>query len=169
MGVAGGAGAGGGGGGICDSVEAAGGVGHPFWKRISNSIFYQSPVFGGAQVKAAYQTNQDKATAVATPSDPSMWSASVTWSGMGGRLRVGAAFDSHKDFTTIGKSDDGWRVTGGWNFGFADIGLAYETMTYKTAAGDCEAKQYGIQAAIPIGQGAIRAAYSIAKDITTTA
>jgi predicted porin len=61
--------------------------------------------------------------------------------------------------------DDGWRVTGGWNFGFADLGLAYETMTYKTAAGDCEAEQYGIQAAVPIGQGAIRAGYSIAKDI----
>lgn len=152
---------------VCDSVEAGGGVGHPFWKRISNSIHYQSPVFGGAQVKVAYQTNQDKATSgVTTNADPSMWSASVTWSGMGGRLRVGGAIDSHKDFTTIGQSDDGWRVTGGWNFGFADIGLAYETMTYKTPAGDCEAKQYGIQAAVPIGQGAIRAAYSIAKDIT---
>src|SRR5574339_707747 len=46
---------------VCDSVEAGGGVGHPFWKRISNSVHYQSPVFGGAQVKVAYQTNQDKA------------------------------------------------------------------------------------------------------------
>ena len=154
---------------VCDSVEAGGGVGHPFWKRISNSVHYQSPVFGGAQVKVAYQTNQDKATSgVVTNADPSMWSASVTWSGMGGRARVGAAFDSHKDFTTIGKSDDGFRVTGGWNFGFVDIGLAYETMTYKTDAGDCEAKQYGIQAAVPVGQGAIRAAYSMAKDIKGT-
>ena len=48
-------------GGSCDSVEAGGGVGHPFWRRISNSIHYQSPVMGGAQVKVAYQTNQDKA------------------------------------------------------------------------------------------------------------
>ena len=102
-------------GGNCDSVESAGGVGHPFWRRISNSVHYQSPVFGGFQVKAAYQTNQDKAksTATSTSADPSMWSASVTWSGMGGRARVGAAFDSHKDFTTLGETDDGWRVTGG--------------------------------------------------------
>ena len=152
---------------ICDSVEGAGGVGHAFWRRISNSLHYQSPVFGGAQVKVAYQANQDKTTngAIVTTADPSMWSASVTWSGMGGRARVGAAFDSHKDFTTVGKSDDGWRVTGGWNFGFADIGFAYETMTYKVTTGECEAVQYGIQAAIPIGQGAIRGAYSIAKDI----
>jgi len=41
--------------GICDAVEAAGGVGHPFWRRISQAVFYQSPVFGGVQVKLAYQ------------------------------------------------------------------------------------------------------------------
>ena len=165
----GGAASGGLGTGVCQSVEGAGGVGHPFWRRISNSLHYQSPVFGGVQVKVAYQTNQDKATSgTVTNADPSMWSASVTWSGMGGRARIGAAFDSHKDFTTIGQSDDGWRVTGGWNFGFVDVGLAYETMTYKTAASDCEAKQYGIQAAVPVGQGAIRAGYSIAKDIEGT-
>ena len=159
--------------GNCDSVEGAGGVGHPFWRRISNSIHYQSPVFGGAQVKVAYQTNQDKATArrqhsAAASADPQMWSASVTWAGMGGRLRVGAAFDAHKDFTTAGQTDDGWRVTGGWNFGFADIGLAYEQMTYKTAGGDCEATQFGVALAIPIGQGAIRASYSQADDIDGT-
>jgi predicted porin len=163
----------------CDSVEAAGGVGHPFWRRISNSIHYQSPVMGGFQVKAAYQTNQDKAIAPAgIPQDPSMWSAAVTWSGMGGRLRVGAAYDSHKDFTTVGQTDSGWRTTGGWNFGFADIGWAYEQMQYKcgvggtgcvAGSGDYEATQMGIALAIPIGQGAIRASYSQADDIETPA
>ena len=150
--------------GACDSVEAAGGVGHPFWKRISNSIHYQSPVFGGAQVKLAYQTNQDKATAGATvtAADPSMWSASVSWSGMGGRARIGAAVDRHMDFTTVDETDSGWRVTGGYNFGFADIGFAYEQMTYK-AGGDWDATQWGLQAAVPIGQGAIRAGYSKAE------
>jgi predicted porin len=154
-------------GGACDSVEAGGGVGHPFWRRISNSIHYQSPVFSGLQVKVAYQTNQDKAV-TGTVADPSMYSASVSWSGMGGRARIGAAFDGHKDFTTIGQTDDGWRVTGGYNFGFADVGLAYETMTYKVTAGDCEAVQMGIAVAIPVGQGAIRASYSTADDIDGT-
>ena len=154
---------------ICDSVEGVGSVGHPFWRRVSNSVHYQSPVFGGAQLKVAYQTNQDKATAGAvTNADPSLWSGSVTWSGMGGRFRIGAAYDAHRDFTTIGQTDNGWRVTGGWNFGFADIGAAYETMTYKTTTGECEAKQWGVQAAIPLGQGAIRAAYSQADDIEGT-
>jgi predicted porin len=164
--------------GACDSVEAAGGVGHPFWRRISNSVHYQSPVFGGAQIKVAYQANQDKAEASpgVTAADPSLISASVTWAGMGGRLRVGAAFDRHEEFTTVGETDTGWRVTGGWNFGFADVGLAYEEMTYKCGpggtgclgiVGDFEATQYGIQVAIPVGQGAIRAAFSQADDIKT--
>jgi predicted porin len=156
--------------GVCNDVEAAGGVGHPFWRRASNSIFYQSPVFAGVQVKLMYQTNESKATANTTGStattiaDPSMWSGSVQWAGLGGRVRVGAAMDAHKDFTTAGQTDNGWRVTGGWNFGFMDVGLAYEQMTYKIVGAECEATQYGIQLAIPIGQGAIRAAYAIAKD-----
>lgn len=153
----------------CESVEGAGGVGHPFWRRISNSIHYQSPVFGGAQIKVAYQTNQDKATVpTGVVSDPSMWSASAQWAGMGGRLRVGAAIDGHKQFTSAGNTDTGWRVTGGWNFGFADLGLAYESMTYKTAAGDCDATQWGVGIAIPVGQGAIRASYAVADDIEGT-
>jgi predicted porin len=156
-------------GGSCDSVEGGGGVGHAFWRRISNSIHYQSPVMGGAQVKVAYQTNQDKAVApTGIAADPQMYSASVSWSGMGGRLRIGAAYDGHKDFTTIGQTDEGFRVTGGWNFGFMDIGAAVEQMTYKTAASDCEATQFGVALAVPIGQGAIRASYSQADDIDGT-
>jgi len=152
----------------CDSVEGAGGVGHAFWRRISNSVHYQSPVFGGAQIKIAHQVNQDKtnAGAAGVTADPSLWSGSVTWSGLGGRFRIGAAYDIHEDFTTVGEKDTGFRVTGGWNFGFADVGAAYETMEYSLgAAGDCEAKQWGVQAAIPVGQGAIRAAYSQADDL----
>jgi predicted porin len=159
-------------GGSCDSVEGAGGVGHAFWRRISNSVHYQSPVFAGVQAKIAYQTNQDKAVAptvgAGTVANPQMWSASVAWSGMGGRARVGAAYDAHKEFTTQGQTDSGWRVTGGFNFGVVDVGAAYETMTYKTVAGDCEATQWGVALAVPIGQGAIRASYSQADDIEGT-
>jgi predicted porin len=154
---------------VCDSVEGAGSVGHAFWRRISNSVHYQSPVFGGAQVKVAYQANQDKATAPGTlQGDPSMWSGSVSWSGMGGRARIGAAYDAHKDFTTIGQTDSGARVTGGYNFGFVDVGFAYEQMTYKTTTGDCDATQWGVAFAVPVGQGAIRASYSQADDIEGT-
>jgi len=161
---------------ICDAVESAGGVGHPFWRRFSNAVFYYTPVFGGAQAKFAYMTNEGKATAGATvtSADPSAWSASIQWSGMGGKARVGAAYDSHKEFTSTGNTDKGWTVKGGYDFGFIDVGLAYETMTYKAAANpvtgaigttDIDATQYGVALAVPIGQGAIRASYSVAEDL----
>jgi len=167
-----GSGVGAGPGGNCDSVEAAGGVGHPFWRRASNAVSYQSPVVaGGLQAKILYQTNQDKSaggTGTPTAQNPQLWSGSLQWAGMGGRARIGVAYDSHKDFTTIGKSDNGWAIKGGWNFGVVDVGLAYENNTYKTPSGDCKAKQYGAALAVPIGQGAIRASYSKAKDIEGT-
>jgi|KBSMisStaDraftv2_1062788.scaffolds.fasta_scaffold313869_1 predicted porin len=155
-------------GGNCDSVEAGGGVGHPFWRRASNAISYQSPVVaGGLQGKILWQTNQDKTNGGTgiVKQDPQLWSGSVQWAGMGGRARVGVAYDAHKDFTTVGKTDNGWAIKGGWNFGVADIGLAYEQNTYKTPDGDCKAKQYGVALAVPVGQGAVRASYSKAKDI----
>jgi predicted porin len=149
---------------ICDAVESGGGIGHAFWRRISQSVFYYSPVFGGAQFKVAYQTNEGKST-TGTIADPSMYSAAVQWSGMGGRARIGAAFDGHKDFTTPGQTDSGWTVKGGYNFGIVDLGLAYEQMTYKIAAGDCDATQWGVALAVPIGQGTIRASYAAADDL----
>jgi predicted porin len=162
----------------CDAIESAGGVGHPFWRRFSNAIFYQSPVMSGVQVKLAYMTDEGKATANAsTNADPSAYSASVQWAGMGGRARVGAAYDRHKDFTSIGGSDTGYALKGGWNFGVVDVGLAYETMKYKcvTSAiglpagcasdGDIKAKQYAVALAVPVGPGSIRASYSVAKDL----
>ena len=160
-------------GGTCDSVESGGGVGHPFWRRTSNSLFYQSPVFaGGAQAKVSWQVNQDKTpgatppvAGTSVPQDPQMWSASLQWAGMGGRARIGFAVDRHKDFTTVGKTDTGWRLVGGYNFGVVDIGLAYEEMKYQAALSECKAKQYAIAAAIPVGMGSIRGSYSVAKDI----
>ena len=157
---------------VCDPVEAGGGVGHPFWRRLSNAVFYQSPVTGGMQFKLAYQTNEGKAVTGGTTSvNPSMWSASGQWAGMGGAARIGVAIDRHKDFTTdaTGMSlgtDSGYAVKGGWNFGVADIGLALERNTYKQAtSGDATVSQYGLAVAVPIGGNFIRGSYAKATDI----
>ena len=172
-------------GGACNAVESGGGLGHPFWRRPSNAVFYQSPVMAGVQIKLAYQTNEGKATAtVSSNSDASLWSTSVQWAGMGGRARIGVAYDRHKDFTSIGATDTGYAVKGGWNFGVIDVGLAAERMTYKckfsslgyaTASGantgqcaedgDVKVKNYAIALAVPVGPGSIRASYAISKDL----
>jgi predicted porin len=178
--------------GASNATEAAGGVGHPFWRRFSQAIFYQSPVMAGVQVKLAYQTNESKANGnTTTNADPSAYSASVQWAGMGGRARIGAGYDRHKDFTSVGASDTGYTVKGGWNFGVVDVGLAYETMKYKCltqsfintpagatlgtnfsqlpalcgSEGDIKAKQYAVAIAVPVGPGSIRASYAVAKDL----
>jgi len=151
---------------ICDALEGGGGVGHAFWRRVSNAVFYQSPVMAGVQGKLAYQTNEGKSTANATTNaDASLWSVSVQWAGMGGRARVGAAYDRHKDFTTIGQTDTGFSVKGGWNFGVIDVGAALEAMKYNAAGGEVKARQYGVALAVPVGPGSIRASWSKAKDL----
>jgi len=154
---------------ICDAIEAGGGVGHPFWRRASQAVAYQSPVFSGMQFKVLYQTDEGKATGnVTTNADPSLISTSLQWAGMGGRARVGVAMDRHKDFTVVGKSDTGYTIKGGYNFGVVDVGLAYENMNYKTALSDCKTSNYGIALAVPVGMGTIRASYSKAKAIDGT-
>ncbi|OAI53603.1 hypothetical protein AYO46_10845 [Betaproteobacteria bacterium SCGC AG-212-J23] len=194
--VPGGANVAGAGGSICDALQAGGGVGHALWRRASNAIFYQSPVMAGVQVKAAYQTNEGRLTnpssaaAAQVASNPWLFSGSVQWAGMGGRARVGAAYDVHHDFTTPGQSDNGYSVKGGWNFGVVDVGLAYEVFKYKCGvipftpaaggaaptaatatpglcsdAGEVKAKQYGVALAVPVGPGSIRASYAVAKDL----
>jgi len=169
----------------CNAVESAGGIGHAFWRRPSQALFYQSPVMAGVQVKLAYQTNEGKATSNAsTNADPSMWSGSVQWAGMGGAARVGLAVDRHKEFSSLGATDTGYAVKGGWNFGVVDLGFAVERMTYKcrfsaigyagsaggnTGAcagdGDIKVKNYAVALAVPVGPGSIRASYAISKDI----
>ena len=153
---------------VCDAVEANGGVGHSFWRRASQAVSYQSPVFSGMQFKILYQTDESKATMGTTTADPSLISTSLQWAGMGGRARIGAALDRHKDFTVAGKTDTGYSVKGGYNFGVVDVGFAYENMTYKTAQSDCKTSNYGVALAIPVGQGNIRASYAKAKSITGT-
>ena len=154
---------------VCDAVEAGGGVGHAFWRRASQAVVYQSPVFSGLQFKVLYQTDEGKATGTAaTNADPSMVSTSLQWAGMGGRARVGVGMDRHKDFTVVGKTDTGYTVKGGWNFGVVDVGLAYENYNYKTALSDCKTTSYGIALAVPVGMGTIRGSYSKAKAITGT-
>src|SRR5215470_548910 len=114
----------GGGTAICDALQGGGGVGHAFWRRASNAIFYQSPVAAGVQVKLMYQTNEGKATGLTAGSNTQagayMYSGSVQWAGMGGRARVGVAYDAHHGFTNPNTTDNGYAVKGGWNFGVVE-------------------------------------------------
>jgi predicted porin len=182
----------------CDATVGGGGVGHAFWRRASDMIRYTSPSFAGLTLDAMYQVPELKTVSISTgtnyTAEPSMWSASVKWSGLGGRARVGAALDRHKDFTSIGATDTGYALKGGFNFGVVDVGAAIENLTYKcqsfnsTAAqggpiaasatagadlptlcatsGDVKSRIWAVAASVPVGLGAIKGFYSKANDMT---
>jgi len=178
---------------ICYHAEGSPGA-YPLWRRYGSAAFYDSPVFSGFQFKIGYQPNETRSTIngtsdtngaawLATTSktivaeNPSSWSASLTWTGMGGKARAFVANMQAKDWNTIGQTDGGYTVGGGYDFGVVNIGATYETYTYKTAAaatgataavpgGDSKATQYAVGVAIPLGSGKIGASYAIAKDIS---
>jgi len=167
------------------NFSATGNLGYPLWRRFGHSLFYESPVFEGFQVKVAYLPNETKSTvATATPAtpattttpagaasagaieNPSAWSGSITWTGMGGRARAFIANMNAKDFSAVGSTDSGYTAGGGYDFGVANVGATYEDYTYKTAAGDVKAKQWGAGVAVPLGPGKIGASYAKAKKLT---
>jgi predicted porin len=89
-------------------------LGYPLWRRYMQSIFYESPVFAGVQVKVAYLPNENKSdygtssatapsnaigTTVGINSNPSSWSGSLTWTGLGGRARAFAATMRSKEWS----------------------------------------------------------------------
>jgi len=151
---------------------------YALWRRYGSAVHYESPMFSGFQFKISYQPNETKAiggaplyvsgttTAVATQENPSSWSASLGWTGMGGKARAFAANMSAKDWTSVGKTDSGYIVGGGYNFGVVDIGAAYETYTYNSsgATGKNKIKDWAVGAAIPLGSGKIGVSYAQEAD-----
>lgn len=162
-------------------------LGYPLWRRFGYSMFYESPIWSGVQFKLGIMPNDRKANFVApntppgpvasaagvTPAvtvneNPSAWSGSLTWTGMGGRARAFLANMRAKDFTSIGNTDSGWTFGGGYDFGAANVGATYETYTYKgaLATGDAKAKEWAIGIAVPVGPGHIGASYANASSLS---
>jgi predicted porin len=154
---------------ICgNGAEAAVG---PLWRRFGYAMFYESPVFEGIQVKVAIDPSDRKAdfvtpSATAVNENPSAWSGSITWTGMGGRARAFVATMQNKDWSVVGQTDSGYNIGGGYDFGVANVGAVYETFKYKGAAGDTEVKEWGVGVAVPMGPGKIGASYAKAKKNT---
>jgi len=148
-----------------------GNLGYPLWRRYNYAAFYESPLFAGVQAKVAWQPNERKAQFVAPDAthvneNPSSWSASLSWTGLGGRARAFGATMQNKDWSTVGQTDSGFTVGGGYDFGVVNVGFTYEDYTYKLAAGDMKAKEWAVGLAVPLGPGKIGASYAKAKKLT---
>jgi predicted porin len=148
------------------------------------------------ELKTVGVTNSAGTAQTSMNAQPQMFSTTVKWTGMGGRARVGIALDRHKDFTSVGETDTGYAVKGGFNFGVADVGVAYEHMGYKCAnffsslpaaqqtaastananaanfpalcsgSGTILAKQWAVGVSVPVGLGAIKGSFAKANDMT---
>ena len=146
-----------------------GNLGYSLWRRYNYAVFYESPLFEGVQAKVAWQPNERK-TAFTAPGvvneNPSSWSGSLTWTGLGGRARAFGATMQNKDWSTVGQKDGGFTVGGGYDFGMVNVGATYEDYTYKLAGGDMKAKEWAVGLAVPLGPGKIGASYAKAKKLT---
>lgn len=161
---------------ICYHAESGGGT-YATWRRYGSAAFYDSPVFSGFQFKLGYQVNETKSsftgnTNVGTTTkgivteNPSSWSSSLTWTGMGGKARAFVANMQSKDWSSIGQTDSHYTFGGGYDFGVVNVGAVYETQKYKTSATTTtEAVQMAVGIAIPLGSGKIGASYAMADDL----
>lgn len=142
-----------------------------FGRRLSNTVQYWTPTFGGFQARIATQMGGLKSPdGAATPTDPSLWAASATWTG--GPFTVGAAYERHDEFRSTGTpgspdpTDTAWMIGGKWTGGPFSIGAAYEQTEYESSslAGDnFEKTNYVINGAFRIASGEIFAGYSWTK------
>jgi predicted porin len=165
---------------VCNHADGAGPTGfggYALWRRYGSAVHYDSPVFSGFAFRVSYQPNETKSVAsteLATrgasgnnpviTENPSSWSASLAWTGMGGKARAFLGTMQAKDWTSIGNTDAGYNVGGGYDFGVVNLGLYYETYDYKAATVKSTHTGYALGAAIPLGSGKIGFSYAIAKD-----
>jgi predicted porin len=114
-----------------------------FYRRTDNTIWYESPNFGGISFEVDYTLSAHKQNLGGTTIDPTVLSIGGKWAPEGAPFYVDVAYEVHNDMFganavangAVGgtsSKDDGIQVGGGFSFG--DIGLhaRYEQLKYKT-------------------------------------
>jgi len=157
-----------------------------FYRRTDNTIWYESPNFGGITFEVDYTLSAHKQNdfgVVGNTVNPTVLSAGVKWKPEGGRFYIDAAIEQHEDmfgtdkisaFTTAtGSSDDGTQIGGGFTIAGFDLHARFETLSYETegtTAGDLatyerDAMWFGVKYNLPSGY--IGGEYGIADEADT--
>jgi len=142
-----------------------------FKKRQNNSINYDSPVFSGFQVMAAFTTSGPSTGTLdaQTNNKPRVYSIGGQYSA--GPLYVSAGFEQHTDYAggTAPNSakDNGWHVGAAYTWGPVRFGGLYTEQRFDTVAGDVKAKawQFGVDWNI-VGPHGLRASWTQARDMS---
>jgi predicted porin len=155
--------------GICGQVE---GGAASFHRRLSNTMQYWSPKFGGFDFRVAVTGNEEKARNTTTfNNNPHLWAASGTYAA--GPWYATVAYEQHKAFrdattTNANVKDKGWMFGLGYNFGVVALNGGYENLkfgnTATTGGSDTGFKRrtwfIGLSAPLGPSGSALRAGYS---------
>jgi len=148
-----------------------------FQRRLSNVVQWWSPVWSGAQVLFAVQTNGTKANSTApvggtiVKADPGLWSTGLRWTGRNWGFIAG--YEQHKNFnlnaagTNRDSKDKGFKLGGNYNFGPATVSLAYEALKWEfgtpAVPTDLKNRNWSVGLAVPMGNGAIKSQWARSK------
>jgi predicted porin len=111
------------------------------WKRREVGLtYYESPVFGGLQVLAAFSPGNagaDNTPLDATPNNkPRIWSLGLNYTA--GPLALGFGYEKHTEFgayapvTTFDADDTGWGLSAAYTFGNFKVGGTYLDRKWET-------------------------------------
>jgi predicted porin len=110
-----------------------------FYRRTDQTIWYDSPSFGGFTFGAYTTTTAFKGFGPGG-TNPTVWGAGVKWVGSGMPLQAWAAYEKHSDLFGInviagsvgtGSDDDGIQLGLGYTLGDIFIFGNYEMLTYE--------------------------------------
>lgn len=107
------------------------------WKRRESSLtYYESPVFSGFQVLAAFSAaNATSATNASTAAKPRVQSIAGTY--VNGPFALALGYERHSDFGSAGggNSDRGWTIGAAYTFAsHVKLGAQYLDTRYETSS-----------------------------------
>lgn len=156
-----------------------------FYRRSDQTIWYESPNFGGFSFEVDYTTSAFKTAA----KNPQLLSIGGRFAPEGAGWFVDAAYETHSDFggideiaaskgigtgSSTGTDDTGLQVGGGMTFGNFQVNLRYEMLTYEgnsAVAGDLtewerDAFWAGVKMNLPSGYAAAQFGMANEADCT---
>jgi predicted porin len=135
-----------------------------FERRLSNTIQYQSPSFGGFQAKFAYSAPEAEGrTATGRTMKPEVYGASAEYKN--GPLYLGFGYEKHDDLIVAGRSDDGMYLAARYTTGTFEVGAGFERLQYEpTATTDLERDSWLIYGQYFTGRHRIGLGYIKADD-----
>lgn len=129
------------------TIAALGGGGGGFTRRQINSLRYDSPVIGGFKGELQYGMEDE------APVNPKT-SLSLAGTYTLGKLKLGAAYQQHKNFL-VDHSDKAYRLGAKYDFGGFDIAGGVTRVDYDLTNGNITRDYWTISTGIKVGDSGV--------------